>query len=134
MRQGACSGAARTGATAADALGQQQRVQPRRPLQRPFSARSAAVEAPHETPARPPPQASMLEEALPVAAGVAVALLPCMAFGGLAAARGFMILGGGEQTIKGRASGTGRSQRQQAQPWWQQPARPGPGRPAGRKL
>ncbi|GBF88678.1 hypothetical protein Rsub_01577 [Raphidocelis subcapitata] len=36
----------------------------------------------------------MLEEALPVAAGVAVALLPCMAFGGLAAARGFMILGG----------------------------------------
>ena len=32
----------------------------------------------------------------PVAAGVAVALLPCMAFGGLAAARGFMILGGGE--------------------------------------
>jgi hypothetical protein len=38
----------------------------------------------------------MLEEALPVAAGVAVALLPCMAFGGLAAARGFMILGGGE--------------------------------------
>ncbi|KAI8471854.1 MAG: hypothetical protein J3K34DRAFT_520216 [Monoraphidium minutum] len=37
---------------------------------------------------------AMLEEALPVAAGVAVALLPCMAFGGLAAARGFIILGG----------------------------------------
>lgn len=42
----------------------------------------------------------MLEEALPVAAGVAVALLPCMAFGGLAAARGFMILGGGECSWK----------------------------------
>ena len=45
----------------------------------------------------------MLEEALPVAAGVAVALLPCMAFGGLVAARGFMILGGG--AMGGWASG-----------------------------
>ncbi len=34
----------------------------------------------------------MLEEALPIAAGVAIALLPAMAFGGISAARNFMIL------------------------------------------
>ena len=38
----------------------------------------------------------MLEEALPVAAGVAIALLPAMAFGGLSAARAFIYLGGAE--------------------------------------
>lgn len=38
----------------------------------------------------------MLEEALPIAAGVAMALLPAMAFGGLAAVRGFMFLSGEE--------------------------------------
>lgn len=37
----------------------------------------------------------MLEEALPLAIGVGAALLPAMAFGGLAAARGFMYLGAG---------------------------------------
>ena len=41
-------------------------------------------------------QQAMLEEALPVAIGVATALLPCMAFGGLLAVRGFMIVGAGE--------------------------------------
>jgi hypothetical protein len=38
----------------------------------------------------------MLEEALPLAVGVGVALLPCLAFGGLSAFRAFAILGGGE--------------------------------------
>lgn len=38
----------------------------------------------------------MLEEALPIAIGVGAALLPAMAFGGLAAARAFMYLGAGE--------------------------------------
>lgn len=38
----------------------------------------------------------MLEEALPLAIGVGAALLPAMAFGGLAAARAFMYLGAGE--------------------------------------
>jgi hypothetical protein len=38
----------------------------------------------------------MLEEALPLAVGVGAALLPAMAFGGLAAARAFMYLGAGE--------------------------------------
>lgn len=37
----------------------------------------------------------MLEEALPLAIGVGAALLPAMAFGGLAAARAFMYLGAG---------------------------------------
>ncbi|KIY98687.1 hypothetical protein MNEG_9275 [Monoraphidium neglectum] len=36
----------------------------------------------------------MLEEALPLAVGVGVALLPCLAFGGLSAFRAFAILGG----------------------------------------
>jgi hypothetical protein len=39
----------------------------------------------------------MLEEALPIAIGVGAALLPAMAFGGLAAARAFIYLGAGEQ-------------------------------------
>lgn len=38
----------------------------------------------------------MLEEALPVAAGVAMALLPALAFGGLAGARAFFLLAGEE--------------------------------------
>eukprot|EP00877_Chromochloris_zofingiensis_P013135 jgi/Chrzof1/8075/UNPLg00120.t1 len=38
----------------------------------------------------------MLEEALPVAAGVAIALLPALAFGGLSAARSFILLAGEE--------------------------------------
>lgn len=38
----------------------------------------------------------MLEEALPIAIGVGAALLPAMAFGGLAAARAFTFLGAGE--------------------------------------
>lgn len=37
----------------------------------------------------------MLEEALPIAIGVGAALLPAMAFGGLAAARAFIYLGAG---------------------------------------
>jgi hypothetical protein len=41
----------------------------------------------------------MLEEALPLAIGVGAALLPAMAFGGLAAARAFMYLGAGEQRV-----------------------------------
>lgn len=38
----------------------------------------------------------MLEEALPIALGVGAALLPAMAFGGLAAARAFIYLGAGQ--------------------------------------
>eukprot|EP00877_Chromochloris_zofingiensis_P005429 jgi/Chrzof1/14888/Cz09g19190.t1 len=38
----------------------------------------------------------MLEEALPVAAGVAIALLPALAFGGLTATRSFVLLAGEE--------------------------------------
>lgn len=38
---------------------------------------------------------TMLEEALPIAIGVGAALLPAMAFGGLAGARAFMFLGAG---------------------------------------
>jgi len=41
----------------------------------------------------------MLEEALPLAIGVGAALLPAMAFGGLAAARGFMYLGAAESGV-----------------------------------
>jgi hypothetical protein len=41
----------------------------------------------------------MLEEALPLAIGVGAALLPAMAFGGLAAARAFMYLGAGETNM-----------------------------------
>lgn len=43
----------------------------------------------------------MLEEALPLAIGVGAALLPAMAFGGLAAARAFMYLGAGGQHREG---------------------------------
>lgn len=39
----------------------------------------------------------MLEEALPIAVGVGAALLPAMAFGGLAAARAFIFLAAGER-------------------------------------
>ena len=52
------------------------------------------------------PAGIMLEEALPVAVGVGVALLPCLAFGGLAAARSFMYLGAGEQLAEIVSSGT----------------------------
>jgi hypothetical protein len=38
----------------------------------------------------------MLEEALPIAVGVGAALLPALAFGGVAAARAFIYLGAGE--------------------------------------
>lgn len=38
----------------------------------------------------------MLEEALPIAIGVGAALLPAMAFGGVAAARAFIYLSAGE--------------------------------------
>lgn len=41
----------------------------------------------------------MLEEALPLAIGVGAALLPAMAFGGLAAARAFMYLGAAEAGV-----------------------------------
>lgn len=41
----------------------------------------------------------MLEEALPLAIGVGAALLPAMAFGGLAAARAFIYLGAGVVVI-----------------------------------
>lgn len=44
----------------------------------------------------------MLEEALPIAIGVGAALLPAMAFGGLAAARAFIYLGAGEQLKRGQ--------------------------------
>jgi hypothetical protein len=37
----------------------------------------------------------MLEEALPLVIGVAVAMLPCLAFGSLAATRSFIFLGSG---------------------------------------
>jgi len=39
---------------------------------------------------------AMLEEALPIAVGVGAALLPALAFGGVAAARAFIYLGAGE--------------------------------------
>jgi hypothetical protein len=77
----------------------------------------------------------MLEEALPVAAGVAVALLPCMAFGGLSAARGFMILGGGEAGGGGRTwAGGGRARRRRSRPQRrarEEPPRGGGGRRQG---
>jgi hypothetical protein len=38
----------------------------------------------------------MLEEALPLVIGVAVAMLPCLAFGSLSACRSFIFLGAGE--------------------------------------
>ncbi|KAF8061151.1 hypothetical protein HT031_004612 [Scenedesmus sp. PABB004] len=41
----------------------------------------------------------MLEEALPLAIGVGAALLPAMAFGGLAAARAFIYLGAAEAGV-----------------------------------
>jgi hypothetical protein len=42
----------------------------------------------------------MLEEALPIAIGVGAALLPAMAFGGLAAARAFIYLGAGDSLFE----------------------------------
>ena len=47
----------------------------------------------------------MLEEALPLAIGVGAALLPAMAFGGLAAARAFMYLGAGGSRLLVRGLG-----------------------------
>jgi uncharacterized membrane protein YhfC len=41
----------------------------------------------------------MLEEALPIAIGVGAALLPAMAFGGLAAARAFIYLGAADAGV-----------------------------------
>uniref|UniRef100_A0A383WGE6 Uncharacterized protein n=1 Tax=Tetradesmus obliquus TaxID=3088 RepID=A0A383WGE6_TETOB len=41
----------------------------------------------------------MLEEALPIAIGVGAALLPAMAFGGVAAARAFIYLGAAESGV-----------------------------------
>ncbi|KAF6250411.1 hypothetical protein COO60DRAFT_1705982 [Scenedesmus sp. NREL 46B-D3] len=41
----------------------------------------------------------MLEEALPIAVGVGAALLPAMAFGGLAAARAFIFLAAADSGV-----------------------------------
>lgn len=50
-------------------------------------------------PAQQQQAVTMLEEALPLAIGVGAALLPAMAFGGLAAARAFMYLGAAESGV-----------------------------------